>query len=502
MQRAMLQLQRQHGNHFVRRVVKHSRIKGGEFGEYLNQTQTSISRIQRMCTDCKEEIERKPEIKSTLVPIYKPGLQSSVRGTQMYPAVHDHIEPILRTDLKHGRVHDSFRDKETARPILSRALIHECDNWLGQVLPTNDLRLNSYEKTLTIQQNAQDIQRWKWPWEEEQPLVAKTGLAEATTLTVAKIVFAEIQGHAMSNLLPKLQALPREIRTHEVAGLFVGGPRLVTAMHVVSASGKSWLEFAASHNNEMAALPIDQLTDIMNFLGAPTNARYFKADQFGGLFDGAVDPNGGVVVLYQRVKFEVYSAKFGVAAPGTPDWEEETRIGLTKFKKDYKRVVEEIWSDKGSIRPACPVGSVKALNTKVVVSVVESGEHNLIYIHSDTTLGRSNQGVQHGNLKVPDNLPKTKKSKYLTQPVCNQNRSRLRKSRQRTSSGIVLVSNIPAALVVMISATVLRPRNGRISWGRVINCRSLNAVERLCMTTTYLLNESQNAGVVTSFQAH
>ncbi|MBD2517856.1 hypothetical protein H6G93_23330 [Nostoc sp. FACHB-973] len=217
---------------------------------------------------------------------------------------------------------------------------------------------------------------------------------------------AAIQGHAMFNLLPRLQALPEDVRNDEQAGGFVGGPRLVTAMRVVKEKGKPWLDFVAAHNGELAALPSDQIADVMSFLGAPKEARYFKSDLFDGRFDGAVDPDAGVVTLFFRVRFEVESAKFGTASPGTPEWEKETQAGLQQFKADFKQVVEETWSGKGSVRPTCPVGSIKALQTKVVVSVVDSGEHKLIHIFSDVGEGRSNMG-QEGNLKVNDNKPKT-----------------------------------------------------------------------------------------------
>ncbi len=71
----------------------------------------------------------------------------------------------------------------------------------------------------------------------------------------------------MFALLPRLQGLPEQIRTDEEAGRLVGGPRLVTAMRVVAAKGTRWLEFAAAHNSELAALPADQIANILTFLG-------------------------------------------------------------------------------------------------------------------------------------------------------------------------------------------------------------------------------------------
>jgi len=219
-----------------------------------------------------------------------------------------------------------------------------------------------------------------------------------------------IQGHAMFNLLPMLQALPAGVRTDETAGGFVGGPRLVTAMRVVKAKGTPWLEFAAAHNGELGGLPADQIADIMNFLGAPKEARYFKGEEFGGKFDGAVDPSRGEVVLFFRVKFEVEGARFGMAPTGTPEWEEETKAGLQKFKDDFKRSVEETW--KGTIKPAAPIGGKAAFQARVVVTAVDSGEHTVFHLVSTTPGGRSHAKPGEGTLDVEDNEMTLKDKDY------------------------------------------------------------------------------------------
>lgn len=219
---------------------------------------------------------------------------------------------------------------------------------------------------------------------------------------------AAIQGYPMFSLLPKLQSLPPEVRSDEAAGNAVGGPRLVTAIRVIQAKGaSSWLDFATAHNGDLASLPADQIADIMHFLGAPKDARYYKADQFDGRFDGAVDPIKGVITLFFRVRFEVENARFGAAQAGTPQWEKETKEGLKKFKADYKRVIEDTWSNKGAVHPACRVGAIQAFQTKVVVTDVDSGEHALIHLFADTPGGRSNMD-REGALQISDNEEKTR----------------------------------------------------------------------------------------------
>lgn len=224
---------------------------------------------------------------------------------------------------------------------------------------------------------------------------------------------ARIQGYAMYGLLPALEALPADIRTDEALGQSVGGPRLVTAMKVVKAKGTDWLAFATANNGELASLPNDQIGDIMHYLGAPKDARYFKSDMFDGRFDGAVDPAKGEVTLFFRVKFVVNGAQFGAALPGTKEWYKETEEGKNQFAADFKREVEKAWSG-GTLKPACPIGSVKQLTAKVVVTTVDSGEHKTIYIHSDSSDpdARSNMSDDLGNLKVNDNKPKKHKTRF------------------------------------------------------------------------------------------
>jgi hypothetical protein len=81
----------------------------------------------------------------------------------------------------------------------------------------------------------------------------------------------DIQGYAMFALLPELLKLAKEVRTDEEAGIFVGGPRLVVAMHVVryKDEGKSSSDFVNEHHNELVSLKYeDQIGDVMRFLGA------------------------------------------------------------------------------------------------------------------------------------------------------------------------------------------------------------------------------------------
>jgi hypothetical protein len=326
----------------------------------------------------------------------------------------------LGHDFSNTSIHTGGTAAEAAESLRARAftLGNRVAFARGEFAPqtVEGGRLLAHELTHVVQQARSGSARV-----QRQATAAKAGLAEAVSGILeipqeTREALEKVQGKAMFALLPALRALPSEVRTNEWAGLHVGGPRLVTAMRVVKALGSPWIDFAANNNGGLAALPADQIGDIMRFLGAPTEARYFKAEHFDGKFDGAVDPASGIV-LFQRVKFELApGVKFGVHAPGTPGWEAETKAALETFKAEYKQIVEQTWSGQGALRPACPVGAVKTLSTRVVITVVESGEHNVITLHSETPGGRSNQGEQHGNLVVTANVPRTE-TKQVSDPT-------------------------------------------------------------------------------------
>lgn len=231
------------------------------------------------------------------------------------------------------------------------------------------------------------------------------GAAPEAFLAEHKALFDSIQAHWMRFLLPEVAALPPEVRADETAAQSSGGPRLVAAVRAVAAKGKPWQSYFETNNAVVSGLPPDQIGDIVQFLGGPKDAAYYPADQikgkeFGGKFDGSVDPVAGLVTLYFRVRFDTDGVRWGPSPAGTPKAEQEARDGRTKFQADFKRVVESSWSFKGKIKAACPVGGKPALDTKVVVTVVDSGEHTVFHLHSESAQGRANAEPGEGNLKI------------------------------------------------------------------------------------------------------
>jgi hypothetical protein len=365
-----------------------------------------FNKVQRKCQACEEEgkfVHRKESGAGEAgggdhLDTYVGSLGSP--GQPMPESSKKFFEPKFGRDFSNVKLHTDSVAAKSARSI--NALAYTSGNNIvfnsGQFAPgtRNGDKLMAHELTHVVQQGAAGgatVQRKK---ENEDPL-------------------AKIQGEPMYSLLPKLKSLADGIRTDEDAARAVGGPRLVTAMRAVNAGG-TWNDFVASHNGELATLPADQINDIMNFMGASKQARYFKDDQFANQFDGSADPASGVITLYFRVRFEVNGAKFGLADPGTADWERETQEGLRQYKIDFKRVVEDQWSGKGTVKPACAIGGASSFNTKVVVTVVESGEHKLIYILKDVPNGRSNvpgTAGQPGSMKVDNNKPHTNQSQVV-----------------------------------------------------------------------------------------
>jgi hypothetical protein len=201
---------------------------------------------------------------------------------------------------------------------------------------------------------------------------------------------AKIQGGAMYDLLPKLSALDVAVRSDEAAARKVGGLRLVVAMRAVKSKG-NWQPFALNNAAEIADLPIDQIGDLMRFVGAPASARLFDRADFDGRFDGMVDPTTGTITLIMRVKFEPVEGQTYSGDPaGTKAWEENNRKAFAAFGPKFKSAAESAWSNSGPVKPACPSTNVAAFATRVSVQIVDSNEHLAIKLYGVTASLRSN----------------------------------------------------------------------------------------------------------------
>ncbi|MFH1475487.1 MAG: hypothetical protein ABIG85_06480 [Chloroflexota bacterium] len=176
----------------------------------------------------------------------------------------------------------------------------------------------------------------------------------------------EVQGKAMFALLPALAKMDPTVLADEAAARFVGGPRLIVAIRAVQQKG-SWKGFATSQGAELAALPTDQIGDVMRFVGAPQDVGLYERDNFDGRFDGFVEPVTKTITLILKVK------AIPVEDAGPTDAEME------EFKAGFKSTVETTWSGKGTVKPDCK--GVGPFKTRAVVQFVEGGEHLPIKVY-------------------------------------------------------------------------------------------------------------------------
>jgi hypothetical protein len=179
----------------------------------------------------------------------------------------------------------------------------------------------------------------------------------------------QVQGQAMFALLPTLAGMDRNVLADEEAARTAGGPRLIVAIHAVQQKG-DWKAYATANAGELAALPTDQIGDVMRYVGAPKNVGLYERGDFGGRFDAFVDPVTKSITL-------IFKAK-AIPVEDNPPTAEE----MATFKAGFKSSVEVTWSGKGTVQPACPVPGVGAFTTRVVVHFVEGGEHLPIIVYS------------------------------------------------------------------------------------------------------------------------
>ncbi|HUS66480.1 MAG TPA: DUF4157 domain-containing protein [Kofleriaceae bacterium] len=347
------------------------------------------------------------------------------------------LEAALGVDLSGVRLHADGASAEAAQAIRARAYAVGDDIFFaaGAYEPTaaDGKRLIAHEVAHTVQQKSTPGGARQEKLEVSQPgdaaeveadrfadaFVSGGSIApiSATPSAAAhrhpdpkleeiKKALEHVQGYSMVGLLPTLRELqPVEARSDHATAMLVGGPRLVLAQKAALHHG-AWLEFINAHQALLAGLPYDQVGDIMAFLGGPRGGAYYSADQFGGLFDGLVDPATGTLTLYWRVKVDAEGAtRFGGGAAGTPQGEEEKKAALDKFKAELPGAIETVW--KANLRPSRPLGAVTALRCGVKVVIVESGQHKIMHVSPGQ--GRSGMSAEDpdGTVRQEINQPST-----------------------------------------------------------------------------------------------
>ena len=360
--------------------------------------------IQRKCAACEEEdkVHTKnngtAQAEGTAPPIVSEALSSP--GQVLDTNTRAFFEKRFDADFSQVRIHNDSLAAQSADAINSRAYATGNHIVLGAGETSSPTHLLAHELAHVVQNGAapaketvrrgpQDVAemdaKLKAALEGASTdgwmVLATNGLIGLTVATNLAKAATVLNGYSPDDMLKRLAPLSAAQRAsiHEAA-LIVLGPDSRVA----------------------------QLTD-PSFQNT-ADAHFYTQDNFDDRFEGVVDPTSKTVTLLFRVKFEFMDGiRFGATSPGAPGWEEETKAGKRKFKEDFKSVVESTWSGKGVVHPKCPLAGVNQLKTKVVVTVVESGQHTTFKV---TNLGTIRSAVSHnqGQLDVGDNAPQTRTS--------------------------------------------------------------------------------------------
>jgi hypothetical protein len=220
------------------------------------------------------------------------------------------------------------------------------------------------------------------PVADQQPVIQRSKENEEP--------LAAIQGQAMFALLPSISQLAPGVRADEQAARFVGGPRLVLALRAVQSKG-NWQAYAASNTSELVALPLDQIDDLMRYVGAPADVKTFDRSNFDSRFDALVDPANGTITMIMRIRLELVEGQSYSGDPtGTPGWEKSNLPAFKEFGPKMKAAVESAWSGTGGVKPVTKGLKVPTFGTRVSVQIVDSGEHISFKVYGATANVRSN----------------------------------------------------------------------------------------------------------------
>lgn len=371
------------------RVADHV-MRGAEAGPAL----VAEPRVSRTCAACEaEETARRTAAPPAPAGSEAPasvGAALAAPGRPLDAALRSFFEPRFARDLSSVRVHTDARADVGARAIGAKAFAAGQDVVFGagQWSPGSAAgrRLIAHELAHVLQQGGVPAAIRRAPQDvPAMDAALQAALAAGNMGEAARV----LNGFSPTDMLSRLAALtPAQRAAVQAASLTTPG--------------------------------VGPQSAVADFATASPQARFYSDADLGASFDGLADPGNGVITLYKRIRFSADGAQFGAAAPGTPGWEEETAAGKRKFAEDFKAAVEAAWSGQGTVKPACPIGTVTSLRTRVKVIVVDAGEQAVVNIITHGS-GRSNASEGQGNLQPGDNQPRTRTVQGVdptgTQPV-------------------------------------------------------------------------------------
>jgi hypothetical protein len=135
------------------RVVDgNSSVYGGAIGRV-----TGGSNVQRVCTDCEEELQRKPKDRTAATPTVGAGIPSLGSGSPLPAGLRNFYETRMGADFSQVRVHTDSRAQQSADKINARAYTY--GNHIAfnkdqlQTHTSNGKKLLAHELTHVVQQN-------------------------------------------------------------------------------------------------------------------------------------------------------------------------------------------------------------------------------------------------------------------------------------------------------------------------------------------------------------
>ena len=353
----------------------------------------STPQISRVCAACEEEngknIQKMSDGQATSASVAPPGVHEVINssGEPLDQATRAFFEPRFGRTFSNVRVHSDAAAARSARSI--NALAYAAGKHLafapGQFTPQTPQgkQLLAHELAHVAQQAAAAAAPIRRQANKVPEMDAKLKAALEAKDPDWKTAALVLNGYSPDDILLRLAALT---------------PAQRASIHAAAIAPNS----GVGPDSNIAELTAPELQ------GTTAQAHFYAKDNFDNRFDGIADPTAKTVTLVFRVKFEFMDGiRFGAAQPGAAGWEQETVQGKEQFKIDFKNVVQNTWSNKGTLSPKCAIAGVAQMSTQVIVVVVDSDPHTTFLVGNLGSVDAAVSG-NRGQLDVSGNSPEPK----------------------------------------------------------------------------------------------